>query len=191
MMDNVMIVGLTLTLTFSLGFLYIYSHNNNVLAWSSAPSINNTVINPNSSYEGGQSDMVAVESLSFFQSIMSWSGSVVDNPSIAFIPTIKVLSLLTLIKCGISYFAFIASTNTTPLEYFFMNAEFVNSISCFIETMRQLFPLVTNIPDAQLEPNGAVDLEDPPPDLVEPSSAIRDVEFHMMGTRVVGYDNGD
>jgi hypothetical protein len=164
-----------------------------VSSWSSTPSISNTVIDPTSPSEGGQSEVVVVESLNFLQSMMSWSSSVADDPSIAFIPTIKVLSFLTLIKCGISYFAFIASTNTAPLEYFFTDVGFVDYISCISETMRQLFfgALVTNSPDTPLEPNGAVDLEDPPPDFVEPSSAIRDVEVHMMRTILLEYDSRD
>jgi hypothetical protein len=84
-------------------FLYISDKN------SGLPSSSNyTVINSASQVERGQPNVV-VESSGFFQWVMFWPGSIVADPSIAVIPTCKVLSLLVLLNCGSLIFSYLVS----------------------------------------------------------------------------------
>jgi hypothetical protein len=96
-MDNSTII---VTLSLSLGLVYFYCHNNNVSpwSWSSASNLDNTAINSVSQLEGGQAD-ITVESLNFYQLVMSYSGTIVADPVIIAVPVCKLLSILTLFKC--------------------------------------------------------------------------------------------
>jgi hypothetical protein len=102
----------------------------------------NTSVNSGSKVEEGQADVVVgSEPSDFFQLVMSWSGSIIADPSVVVITACKVLSMLALLKCVSLIMSYVPVVSVYPeSEYYgYVEPSILHDIYCFLSTMRILF----------------------------------------------------
>jgi hypothetical protein len=137
--DNSSIILFSLGLGIA-GFVCVY-YQKSASSWGSASNVDSTFINSSPQLERGQAD-IAVESLNFYELVMSYSGSIIADPAIALIPACKLLSILTFFKCSFwvcSYFVSAVSVDPVTAYHAFSDGALLASINWLSGTIYEFF----------------------------------------------------
>jgi hypothetical protein len=135
-----------------------------LLVFLSTGEEKNTAVNSGSKVKEGESQadlVVGSEPSDFFQLVMSWSGSIIADPSVVVIPACKVLSILALLKCVSLIMSYVPVVSVDPeSEYYgYVEPSILDDFYCFLSTMRILFfgASTANSSGDSLEPPPPVD----------------------------------